>query len=1130
MERMIPFILAFSLVAPARSAGITGQSPRTNAVQIVGNAISIMPPAWQHSIGQFLDSPDFSAAQLNEALRTLNAQSPWSPPPAVRNAAASTQPRAVLGGARALANPIVAAQKLSELSLVLSPYLGSGCQTLIDAAKQARADLANEKRQIVEASLQSSARALGLSAELADIDVPAGGSIASSESTPPKKMPKEGALQPAPTKGVVNHKSGKDLLVLAPELGPRVAALEKEISDNPELQKAVRTNPALRALQTQTLTRLRHVSFTFKMRDASYTHDYALAGAFPSRATEIAIKKAEELLRIFNSGEKLPFRPLPRTGETETELLDRQKTFIKKLTENPYPMYLDMRSRLADQGIEASFPELGPVAKYLALKLENDPEVRTLCAENPALWNMRAIAMDYLNDAAQPKEGPPFPYMPTLEAIQRAVEFFDVHQRALDPKRSPALYHSARYEYYGHFLKGQAPDHIIMPTIVGLGATDILKIRGVPIGLIGVNTDITWVDGFYQTPYEFWVHDINHSRRMYQFFQEKANASGRTIAEFAAESDRFIRERLLPLIIVKKSDDEVVKNKKRLLKVLLFEILHEDALAAAPDVVRTAVLRPPNLITPFERIDGAVVSYVMEPGATTLAYVFRKLAHDFYDMPGARLDNIVGSAFRTRENIIEAAETLMRALEAPFNHEVLAYFVSTDVGFPKDFKSTIAKDIQRRPGETIALDQEVGAGKENVRSIVAKAFHAAWQKNSGYSRRWKPARASFKDGRGVNDDFRIQSAEELRQYFAENAIPESMRKYYSFQVDPKSRLRTLYEDIQHLPNQYLAPNNQFENLQGASAAVDLIEGIAEDKLHFSNVSEATQWLTEACRKLHLGWLRRNQSWVKDYPEYNRPWDELGAGKQLNGVTLLKIALETATQVNPNAMERTQKAVLLEALRRLEVHIDRKRSAEVRATVAGERIHENWRAHSKYTDRWKPASARLDDGTRVTSDETLDAYFAERQIPGEFRPFIAFKPDPTTGILGLYEDLKNLPFIYLAENHQEENILSGRYAVDLVDRVWAKKLIFKNRADAQRWLFAAASSVHEAVLKRNINGAKDNPVYNRPWSELPAENKKQDLALIRIAFEARFKLQPEQMPEAQQRLISIAIKKIERELR
>jgi len=378
---------------------------------------------------------------------------------------------------------------------------------------------------------------------------------------------------------------------------------------------------------------------------------------------------------------------------------------VKKITSDSYQTYHEMRERLVRGGVNASFHELGAVVEYLHLKLSSDNVILESSRSNQYLASFRSIALRQLEAVSKPSpNGSVFPYMKTIDAIERATEFLDVMQRNNDPSRSPKLYHSGRYEYYIHYLKAQAPDHISLPTLVSLGATDILKSRGVPIGFWGVNTEVAWVDGYYQTSYEFLIHDVNHTRRMYQFLHEEAVRLGISVDEFARRSDEFVKNKLIPLISVKKTDDEVTKNKKRLLKVLLFEILHEDALPASKEVIETAVLRPPNKLTPFEKIEnGTKVLYVMEPGATTLAYVFRKLAHDFYDMPGDRQDNIVGQEFRTRANIVEAAETLFKELGLDVKRELFVRFTYTDEGFPKDFKGTLVRDIEARPNETVPL-------------------------------------------------------------------------------------------------------------------------------------------------------------------------------------------------------------------------------------------------------------------------------------------------------------------------------------------------------------------------------------------------------------------------------------------
>jgi hypothetical protein len=486
-----------------------------------------------------------------------------------------------------------------------------------------------------------------------------------------------------------------------PEFGEIVEKLKAKLTQDPTIQARIKTDRALQALYNQTLNHLQHVSFSFEMRDAGYPHGYALKGPYPFRPTQLALEKTEEFFKIVSTSGTPGVTQIPKNPALEKQLMDEQKELIKKITNDSFGTYDNMRNRLKSGGPNASFPEFRAVVDYLELKLQSDDVVAKLARENPQVATFRKLTLDRL---AQVK-GSSLPYRSTVDAIQRSLEFYDVFYRAIDPKRSPALYHSGRYEYYTHFLEAAVPDHIMLPTPTSLGATDILKSRGVPIGLLGVNTDITWVDGYYQTPYEFYVHDVNHTRRMYQFLEEDAAAKGISVEQYARQSDEFVKKKIMPLISVNKADDEITKNKKRLRKILLFEILHEDALPAAPDVIERAILRPPKQLTPFEAIvGGKKVSYVMEPGATTLAYVYRKLAHDFYDMPGERIDNIVAPSFRTRENIVEAAETVFKTLGLPVDNQRFQHFVSTDAGFPEDFRNTLVRDIATRPNETVPLN------------------------------------------------------------------------------------------------------------------------------------------------------------------------------------------------------------------------------------------------------------------------------------------------------------------------------------------------------------------------------------------------------------------------------------------
>jgi hypothetical protein len=173
-------------------------------------------------------------------------------------------------------------------------------------------------------------------------------------------------------------------------------------------------------------------------------------------------------------------------------------------------------------------------------------------------------------------------------------------------------------------------------------------------------------------------------------------------------------------------------------------------------------------------------------------------------------------------------------------------------------------------------------------------------------------------------------------------------------------------------------------------------------------------------------------------------------------------------------------------------------------TAGGDIHDTWRRNSAYEERWKPANAKLIDGTLVVDPWSLDRYFEEKGIPDFLQGFYRFQKDPKTGETVLWEDIRNLPNELLAANHFGENLMSGAKAVAVVDRIWHKELNFQDLDAVERWLSAAAQTVHQAVLDRNANGARNNSVYNRHWLLLPPQNQINDLELIRIAFEARLK--------------------------
>ncbi|MFN8609781.1 MAG: hypothetical protein U0931_19735 [Vulcanimicrobiota bacterium] len=476
---------------------------------------------------------------------------------------------------------------------------------------------------------------------------------------------------------------------------------------SPAMLEKVGSDGYLKALHTQTCERLKHVRLEYDITTPTYVHEHVLQGSHPFEPTLGALKDTRNFLRALDGTESAELKVKETPGQIQAELAEletRHTAYIKGIIQNPMEFYQDFKARLTSQGNTAKFPEFADLMRHLELHLLKE-SVGQETSSNKHLAVLRKTALEELK--ATQEAG--FPYRQTLDAVENTLGFLDVFERGRpNSEARPVLYHGHRYQYYTHFLKDTAPDHVTFPTFYGLGATDLLKTRGVPIGFVGVPAEISWVDGYTQTPLEFWFHDVNHVRRMWQFASEHAEKMGISIDEAAARSDRYIKEKVIPLIKIDKGDSEEVKNEKRMMKLIFFEILHEDALPADPEVIKGSLMRAPNTITPFERLvnDETKVEYIMEPGATTLAYVYRKAAGNFYDMPGMRMENIVGSKFRTQEFISHCAKKLAAGLGLDVPHDKIDEFARDDTGMPGDFRAQLEKQLMEDPERMAPLNMK----------------------------------------------------------------------------------------------------------------------------------------------------------------------------------------------------------------------------------------------------------------------------------------------------------------------------------------------------------------------------------------------------------------------------------------
>jgi hypothetical protein len=373
-----------------------------------------------------------------------------------------------------------------------------------------------------------------------------------------------------------------------------------------------------------------------------------------------------------------------------------EREFIRGLMQHPLESYQQLKDRFArsETPAEAPFPELFPVVDKLFTDAFSQ-EINQMCEQNPLLAGIRDKTIISLRQVSL-KNRTFCPYLPTLLAIADGVAFFDLVARQKrgfydtmpkdkvvehDPSKTPyASYHMYRYKYRFDQLLSMIPGEIIIPTFESVSATDLMKLRGVPIRLLGLAEDFLYVDEFDQSPEEFFMHDANHSYRMIQ--EDKAAILARIPADkivdgrpdpqaweeaqqqFLAESNEFLMQ-YLDHIKIRKTDTEEEREMKKLKKIILFEVVHEDARPFLKEIICKYIQQKEGAAVPFEvpRIDQETgymdIVDTLDTGISTLSYVRNKLQHGFYDHIDAQLPQIVDPRYRTASWIAKAAYEML---------------------------------------------------------------------------------------------------------------------------------------------------------------------------------------------------------------------------------------------------------------------------------------------------------------------------------------------------------------------------------------------------------------------------------------------------------------------------------------
>ena len=214
------------------------------------------------------------------------------------------------------------------------------------------------------------------------------------------------------------------------------------------------------------------------------------------------------------------------------------------------------------------------------------------------------------------------------------------------------FFHRKRYFYYMEYCISKFPNIILFPTFNNIGSTDLIKTRCVPVFFTGIITEPVYADEFILSPSEFFFHDINHSRIIYQQDEEyltNKNISKQQLISSMKETTKLYFDSIRTI------HD---KNLKALMKMIIFEIVHEDGFSFVNDKICERLLKPEGEDM-VERMNGQVIELVKKITPSTIGNTLFKLRCGFYDKENEPLDYIVSKEYRTISNIVLATQTLI---------------------------------------------------------------------------------------------------------------------------------------------------------------------------------------------------------------------------------------------------------------------------------------------------------------------------------------------------------------------------------------------------------------------------------------------------------------------------------------
>ena len=412
-----------------------------------------------------------------------------------------------------------------------------------------------------------------------------------------------------------------------------------------------------------------------------------------SRSRSISISKSKSLDVITDilAGEK---RVAERLLDPLTKIINlfgnleilnkkiaEHREMMKQMLLNPVNFYKDFKNRIILKGETAEFPEFAGVVSFLLIKILHDAGVNAACQSNPSLDIMRTILLHEII-SIQVVGRMVYPYKATILVIEQMLKFIDVYYRGSTNDKYAPLYHNFRYRMYLPYMLSTAPENIIFPTIRQLGSTDLIKIRCVPIMLLGVVSAPVHADQYKNTPLDFWAHDLQHVRRQYQETERYYDIVVKHIKYYDARSpfdfvskitfyekmENYTQSVLLPIFESKDGDNDYNKALKQWIRMLIFEIVHEKAWP----ITKFSLLRNIPLgydVFPIEKLDVTADTIITKDEAfndpTTLSNLYKKMRRGFYDSEignDSEINKILLKKFRTAKYLKDAVNLLIRKL------------------------------------------------------------------------------------------------------------------------------------------------------------------------------------------------------------------------------------------------------------------------------------------------------------------------------------------------------------------------------------------------------------------------------------------------------------------------------------